>query len=70
MSGTLTVLVVQVFQSAVAGKDTAEATTVPPTEMSIGRSTDVPLAYRKVTAEVPAAAALTVNSTEEPLTLV
>src|SRR5689334_19974914 len=44
VSGTLTVLVTQVFQSAVAGKDTPEATTVPPTEMSIGRSVEVPLA--------------------------
>src|SRR5262245_16113886 len=32
-SGMFTVLVTQVFQSAVAGKDTPEATTVPPTEM-------------------------------------
>ncbi len=61
--GTLTVLVAQVFQSAVAGKDTPEATTVPPTEMSMGRSTAVPLAYRKVTAEVAAEAPFTVNST-------
>src|SRR4051812_40146037 len=69
-SGTSTVLVAQVFQSAVAGKDTAGATTVPSTERSIGRSVAVPLAYRRVTEPVPAEAALTVNSTEEPLTLV
>src|SRR3954447_5002895 len=70
VSGTSTVPVAQVFQSAVAGKDTPEATTVPFTEMSIGRSVEVPLAYRRVRAAVPAEAALTVNSTDEPLTLV
>ncbi len=44
VSGTFTVFVAQVFQSAVAGKETAGATTVPLTEMSNGRSTAVPLA--------------------------
>src|SRR4051812_39996805 len=60
-SGTFTVLVAQVFQSAVAGKETAEATTVPLTEMSIGRSVDVPLANRRVAEAVAAVAAFTVN---------
>src|SRR4051812_20607847 len=69
-SGTFTLFDAQVFQSAVAGKETAVETTVPLTEMSIGRSTVVPLAYRRVSDDVPAVAAPTVNSTEEPLTLV
>src|SRR5438552_14420627 len=69
-TGAVTVFVAQVSQLAVAGNDTAVATVLPLIAMSIGRSTVVPLAYRNERVALPAADALTVNSTEPPVTLV
>src|SRR2546430_2456630 len=63
-TGAVTVFVAQVSQLVVAGNDTAVVTVLPLTAMSIGRSTVVPLAYRNASVALPAADALTVNSTE------
>src|SRR5689334_20872825 len=70
LSDTETVRSAQVSQLAVAPKDRFNATELPFTVMSIGRSTVVPLAYRNESCAVPAAAALTENCTYDPATFV
>lgn len=66
----MTVFSAQASQSALGGKATPAATTFPLTAMSIGRFAVPALAYRKASEVVPAAVALTVNSTAEPVVLV
>jgi hypothetical protein len=69
-SVALMVISCHVAHAPVPGKLWLAATTVPLTEMLIGRSVVVPLANRKVRLAGPAAAELTFgNSTKLPITL-
>ena len=65
---TVIVVVAQVSQFAVGAKET-DVTTVPLTEMVVGRAAVVPLAQRISTVADPAVVASTVTSLNEPDTL-
>ena len=70
LSLPVTVNVLQVSQLPVGPNGAPIATAVPLTVTVIGRVLVAPLAYRNARPTVPALAALTVNSTYPPATLV
>src|ERR1044072_9905264 len=68
-SEACTVTVRQVVHAPVPGKDRPVAMVVPLREMLIGRSTVVPLAYRRISRTWRACGESVAHSTDEPVTL-